>query len=105
MRTPRDPIDAGHRYPAEIISYAVWLYFRFPLSRSVHCPDQGNDQHPAALTYINWSGPSRHSAHGRDPAYRLYFARLAGREGFELDDDILTVFERFEVLAAWLSAC
>src|SRR6201994_1405465 len=32
MRTPRDPIYAGHRYPAEIISYAVWLYFRFPLS-------------------------------------------------------------------------
>jgi hypothetical protein len=32
MRTPRDPIYVGHRYPAEIISYAVWLYFRFPLS-------------------------------------------------------------------------
>ena len=32
MKTPRDPIYAGHRYPTEIISYAVWLYFRFPLS-------------------------------------------------------------------------
>jgi hypothetical protein len=32
MRTPRDSIYAGHRYPAEIISYAVWLYFWFPLS-------------------------------------------------------------------------
>ena len=32
MMTRRDPIYAGHRYPAEIISYAVWLYFRFPLS-------------------------------------------------------------------------
>ena len=32
MRTPRASIYAGHRYPAEIISYAVWLYFRFPLS-------------------------------------------------------------------------
>jgi putative transposase len=32
MTTLRDPIYAGHRYPAEIISYAVWLYFRFPLS-------------------------------------------------------------------------
>ena len=32
MTTHRDPIYAGHRYPAEIISYAVWLYFRFPLS-------------------------------------------------------------------------
>ncbi len=32
MTTPRNPIYPGHRYPAEIISYAVWLYFRFPLS-------------------------------------------------------------------------
>ena len=24
--------DAGHRFPPEIIQYAVWLYFRFPLS-------------------------------------------------------------------------
>jgi putative transposase len=23
---------AGYRFPSEIISYAVWLYFRFPLS-------------------------------------------------------------------------
>ncbi len=23
---------AGYRFPAEIISLAVWLYFRFPLS-------------------------------------------------------------------------
>src|SRR3954469_15830101 len=26
------PRYAGHRFPAEVISYAVWLYFRFPLS-------------------------------------------------------------------------
>ena len=32
MTTPRDPLYAGYRYPAELISYAVWLYFRFPLS-------------------------------------------------------------------------
>ncbi len=24
--------DAGHRYPAETINHAVWLYFRFALS-------------------------------------------------------------------------
>ena len=23
---------AGYCFPAEIISYAIWLYFRFPLS-------------------------------------------------------------------------
>ena len=31
MTTLRDPLYAGYRYPAELISYAVWLYFRFPL--------------------------------------------------------------------------
>jgi len=33
MTTPRDPRYAGCRDPAEIISDAVWLYVRFPLSR------------------------------------------------------------------------
>jgi len=32
MTTPVCPSYAGHRFPAEVISYAVWLYFRFPLS-------------------------------------------------------------------------
>ena len=32
MTTPALPSYAGHRFPAEVISYAVWLYFRFPLS-------------------------------------------------------------------------
>jgi putative transposase len=28
----RDPLYRGYRFPAEIISHAVWLYFRFHLS-------------------------------------------------------------------------
>jgi putative transposase len=32
MTAPDCPSYAGHRFPAEIISHAVWLYFRFPLS-------------------------------------------------------------------------
>jgi putative transposase len=28
----RDPFYRRHRFPAEIIAHAVWLYFRFPLS-------------------------------------------------------------------------
>ena len=32
MTTPACPGYAGYRFPAEIISHAVWLYFRFPLS-------------------------------------------------------------------------
>jgi putative transposase len=29
---PKINIYSGFRYPSEIISYAVWLYFRFALS-------------------------------------------------------------------------
>jgi putative transposase len=32
MTTPAPPSYAGYRFKAEIISFAVWLYFRFPLS-------------------------------------------------------------------------
>src|SRR5215203_5350104 len=32
MKKTRHPRYARHRYPAEVISQAVWLYFRFPLS-------------------------------------------------------------------------
>ncbi|HHV68973.1 MAG TPA: DUF620 domain-containing protein, partial [Ochrobactrum intermedium] len=27
--TDRDPLYRRHRFPAEIIAHAVWLYFRF----------------------------------------------------------------------------
>ena len=32
MKSSRHPRYARHRFPAEVISHAVWLYFRFPLS-------------------------------------------------------------------------
>jgi len=32
MTTPACPSYAGYRFPAEVTSHAVWLYFRFPLS-------------------------------------------------------------------------
>src|SRR3954470_3748587 len=32
MTPPGCPDYAGYRFPAEVISHAVWLYFRFPLS-------------------------------------------------------------------------
>src|SRR3954470_11454218 len=32
MATPVCHRYAGYRFPAEVISHAVWLYFRFPLS-------------------------------------------------------------------------
>ena len=33
MTTPTRSRYAGHRFPAEIISHAIWLYFRFPLGQ------------------------------------------------------------------------
>jgi putative transposase len=32
MNTPASPSYKRHRFPVEIISHAVWLYFRFSLS-------------------------------------------------------------------------
>jgi putative transposase len=32
MKPTLHPRYARHRFPAEVISYAIWLYFRFPLS-------------------------------------------------------------------------
>jgi putative transposase len=32
MKPTHHPRYARHRFPAEVISYAIWLYFRFPLS-------------------------------------------------------------------------
>jgi hypothetical protein len=32
MPSAREPLYRRHRFPPEVISYAVWLYFRFPLS-------------------------------------------------------------------------
>jgi len=32
MPTVRNPLYRRHRFPPEVIGYAVWLYFRFPLS-------------------------------------------------------------------------
>jgi hypothetical protein len=32
MTTLRAPLYACYRFPAELTNYAIWLYFRFPLS-------------------------------------------------------------------------
>jgi putative transposase len=50
MRTLRDPIYAGYRYPAELISYAVLLYFRFPLS--LRMVEEMLAAHGISVTYV-----------------------------------------------------
>jgi putative transposase len=32
MTNSTKSLYAGHRFPPELISYTVWLYFRFPLT-------------------------------------------------------------------------
>jgi putative transposase len=32
MKNAHPPCYTRHRFPTEVISYAIWLYFRFPLS-------------------------------------------------------------------------
>ena len=32
MTSSTKTLYAGHRFPPELISYTVWLYYRFPLS-------------------------------------------------------------------------
>ena len=32
LTAARDPLYRRHRFPPEVISHAVWLYVRFPLS-------------------------------------------------------------------------
>jgi putative transposase len=62
----------GHRYPVEVISHCVWLYFRFPLSfREVavvgsHGLDDGRDRASKRAAVGRW--PARYG--DREVLYR-----------------------------------
>jgi hypothetical protein len=47
------PGYAGHRFPAEIISYTVWLYFRFPLS--LRHVDEILAARGVVVSHVRWS--------------------------------------------------
>jgi transposase-like protein len=65
METPLDPRYAGHRYPAEVICYAVWLYFRFPLSlRMVEAILAARGISVTYETIRQWGGPAASSGAG-----------------------------------------
>ena len=87
MTTPRDPLYAGYRYPAEIISYATWLYFRFPLSwRMVEEMLAARGLSVTYETVRQWG-----LKFGRDFANRI--RRRAPRRGdkWHLDEVVLTI--------------
>jgi transposase-like protein len=45
MTIPARARYSGYRFPAEIISHAVWLYFRFPLGLRMVGGVAGRPQH------------------------------------------------------------
>jgi transposase-like protein len=56
MTSSAKSLYAGHRFPPELISYTVWLYFRFPLSlRMVEemLPDGADPRADATRTQCN----------------------------------------------------
>src|SRR5206468_9473692 len=87
MRTPSDPIYADHRYPAEIISYAGWRYFRFPLSLRMY-------EEKLAARYISVTHETIRQwglKFGREFANRI--RRRAPRRGdkWHLDEVVISV--------------
>jgi hypothetical protein len=77
------PSYKGFRFPAEIISYCVWLCHRFPLS-SVRCR-RGSVASVKSKIRQAWS--MRHRSH-RVPASRSGFA------GFRFPPDVITLAVR-----------
>src|SRR4249920_1123598 len=82
----RDPLYRRHRFPAEVIAQAVWLYFRFPLSLRV-----GEDM-LAARGLIVTHQKTRHGAakFGRPCANEIR-RRYGGRLGDKWDMDEVVV--------------
>ena len=76
MTTPARSRYAGHRFPAEVISRAIWLYFRFPLGLRMV------EEMLAARGIIVSHESVRHWARkfGHPPAYGSSRHRFAGRE-------------------------
>jgi hypothetical protein len=68
-----DVLYKRHRFPAEIISHAVWFYFRFPLSLR-HVEDMLADRGIAASRFPSRLSPNGHASsvahmHGASDGY------------------------------------
>ena len=87
MPHARDPLYRRHRFPAEVISYAVWLYFRFPLSLRMV-------EEMLAARGIDVSHESvRHWAEkfGREYANRIRGRAPARGDKWHMDEVVLTI--------------
>lgn len=91
-RTPRSdkktPISyAGYRFPPEIISYAVWLYFRFP--RSLRMVDKMLAACGIEVTYEtvrSWA-----LRFGQGAARRIRARTAAFGDKWHLDEVVITI--------------
>ena len=85
--TPSSPSYTGYRFPAEIISHAVWLYFRFPLSyRDV---EELMAEHGIVLrdeTIRQWC-----QKFGQQYANQLHRRRVQTGDKWHLDEVFLTI--------------
>jgi putative transposase len=93
MTTPRDPIYAGYRYPAELISYAVWLYFRFPLS--LRMVEEMLAARGISVTY-GWAAKQINSRQwglkfGREFANRIRRRAPCRGDKWHLDEVVITI--------------
>lgn len=87
MRTRPDPMYAGYRFPGEVISYAVYLYFRFPLSlRMVEEMLALRGITVSHETVRQWS-----LKFGREIARRIRQRRLARGDKWHLDEVVISI--------------
>ena len=71
---------AGYRFPAEVISHAVWLHFRFPLSlRMVEETLAARGLIVSHETVRQWALKFGQAFANRRIAHRATFGRTGGR--------------------------
>lgn len=87
MTEARDPLYHRHRFPAEIIAEAVWLYFRFPLSlRMVEDMLAYRGIIVTHQTIRNWA-----EKFGRDYASRIRRRAPRFDDKWHLDEIVITI--------------
>ena len=87
MTTGSDPRYRRHRFPPEVISMAVWLYFRFPLSlRMVEEMLAARGIDVSHETVRRWAGKF-----GRDYAQRLRRRAICPGDTWHLDEVVITI--------------
>jgi putative transposase len=87
MRQTRDPLYRRHRFPDEVISYTVWLYFRFPLSlRMVEELLAARGIVVSHETIRQWS-----EKFGREFANRIRRRAPARGDKWHLDEVVITI--------------